>query len=394
MRRGISGAAHAGAASFGKMALEEQQAEIQAERDRRIEEMREGASIRAEGRAAQAVRDRETHLRERDKADSAAIRRIATLSEANQAMAGITGSPTQMTEADIETLRQHPEAVEIFRQRGAKGLLDSPSPSAKAEAAASIGRLDLQQKYQGEAERAAAGARSDRQFDEERRRADRQFDEERRRADRQFDWQNTQAGIDNRRADLAAANAARRLKLDDARDVRADEAGRRQAVVSLLNDTAAQIREITAALAGAMLNPEATKLYENQLAELTRERDSIRRLLGGLAGLPTQPQRQAPPGTSKVATEAQLIAYARDRGISVEEARKQARAEGYEVPEITANPARQPTQPVVAGRPFYYTPRWRLERMAKDPIGVSTAEANDARAELKKRVGEARMRAF
>lgn len=45
----------------------------------------------------------------------------------------------------------------------------------------------------------------------------------------------------------------------------------------------------------------------------------------------------------------------------------------------------------VAGRPFYDTPRNELQRMASKPRGVSTNEANAARAELESRKGEQRM---
>lgn len=50
--------------------------------------------------------------------------------------------------------------------------------------------------------------------------------------------------------------------------------------------------------------------------------------------------------------------------------------------------------PTVAGRPLYNTPMSELQRMATKPRGVSTAEANDAQAELEARKGEPRMSAL
>ena len=47
--------------------------------------------------------------------------------------------------------------------------------------------------------------------------------------------------------------------------------------------------------------------------------------------------------------------------------------------------------PGVSGRQYYDTPRAELERMASKPRGVSTDEANAARAELDARKGESRM---
>lgn len=50
--------------------------------------------------------------------------------------------------------------------------------------------------------------------------------------------------------------------------------------------------------------------------------------------------------------------------------------------------------PEVEGRPLYNTSMSELQRMAKKPRGVSTAEANDALAELEARKGEPRMSAI
>lgn len=50
--------------------------------------------------------------------------------------------------------------------------------------------------------------------------------------------------------------------------------------------------------------------------------------------------------------------------------------------------------PQVQGRPLYGADQRELERMAKRPRGVSTAEANEAQAELDARRGEARMSAI
>lgn len=50
--------------------------------------------------------------------------------------------------------------------------------------------------------------------------------------------------------------------------------------------------------------------------------------------------------------------------------------------------------PTVEGRPLYNKPMSELQRMAKRPLGVSTAEANDAQAELEARKGESRMSAI
>ena len=50
--------------------------------------------------------------------------------------------------------------------------------------------------------------------------------------------------------------------------------------------------------------------------------------------------------------------------------------------------------PEVSGRPLYNTNLSELQRMAKRPLGVSTAEANDAQAEIEARKGESRMSAI
>lgn len=50
--------------------------------------------------------------------------------------------------------------------------------------------------------------------------------------------------------------------------------------------------------------------------------------------------------------------------------------------------------PEVAGRPLYNKSMSELQSMAKKPRGVSTAEANDAQAELEARKGESRMSAL
>lgn len=52
------------------------------------------------------------------------------------------------------------------------------------------------------------------------------------------------------------------------------------------------------------------------------------------------------------------------------------------------------TTPVVEGRPLYNKSMSELQSMAKKPRGVSTAEANDAQAELEARKGEPRMSAL
>ena len=52
------------------------------------------------------------------------------------------------------------------------------------------------------------------------------------------------------------------------------------------------------------------------------------------------------------------------------------------------------SESTVPGRPYYETPTDELKRRAKKPKGVSTAEANDAQAELDSRKGEQRMSAI
>lgn len=49
------------------------------------------------------------------------------------------------------------------------------------------------------------------------------------------------------------------------------------------------------------------------------------------------------------------------------------------------------TQQPVPGRPLYYADQRELQRMASKPRGISTAEANDAAAELQQRQGESRI---
>jgi len=53
-----------------------------------------------------------------------------------------------------------------------------------------------------------------------------------------------------------------------------------------------------------------------------------------------------------------------------------------------------PAAPEVPGRPLYNKDMSELQRMARRPIGVSTAEANEAQAELEARKGESRMSAI
>ena len=57
-------------------------------------------------------------------------------------------------------------------------------------------------------------------------------------------------------------------------------------------------------------------------------------------------------------------------------------------------PGGNPAAPEVPGRPLYNKDMSELQRMARRPIGVSTAEANEAQAELEARKGESRMSAI
>lgn len=64
------------------------------------------------------------------------------------------------------------------------------------------------------------------------------------------------------------------------------------------------------------------------------------------------------------------------------------------IAERTKGGAGGSTTPEVSGRPLYNKSMSELQSMAKKPRGVSTAEANDAQAELEARKGESRMSAI
>jgi hypothetical protein len=137
------------------------------------------------------------------------------------------------------------------------------------------GQQDLELRRQTEADRDATANK----------RWDQQSADNNKRLDQQFEWQKTQAGIANRRADFAEANAKRRDEYQITRDDRADEAGKRQAAAVALKDVAAQSKEISVALAGGMLTPEATKIYEAQKHTLDAERLRYQKQLGEMVGL-------------------------------------------------------------------------------------------------------------
>lgn len=67
--------------------------------------------------------------------------------------------------------------------------------------------------------------------------------------------------------------------------------------------------------------------------------------------------------------------------------------QGAPAPAAVAPKSAIPTGPQVPNRPLYSADQRDLERLAKRPRGVSTAEANEAQAELDARRGEARMSA-
>lgn len=112
------------------------------------------------------------------------------------------------------------------------------------------------------------------------------------------------------------------------------------------------------------------------------------------------------PDRSTVSAEREKSAYTEWQGATTPDQQRAVQAKYPDVQLMAptaldkAIPARaqgkvgSAATPEVEGRPLYNTSMSELQRMAKKPRGVSTAEANDALAELEARKGEPRMSAI
>lgn len=139
-----------------------------------------------------------------------------------------------------------------------------------------------------------------------------------------------------------------------------------------------------AELEGATTDSAAVKKYQDRLADLNGQISKLYE--------PYLPEGSKPAKTDKPAAGGEQQAHADAmRAIAtgrITEAEVNKRLERAGFGPITGG-ATKPQ--AVAGRPFYDAPRNELQRMASKPRGVSTDEANAARAELESRKGDQRM---
>lgn len=270
--------------------------QIQTQRKADLQTERDAAQEESSKRLAQHNSDLEVKrqealvaLRQKTNADNAASINTEFESKNNQRIAGLINSKngSSMTEEDAKTIASNPEAMKAYGADQTR----AQEYDMKASIAESKGLIDNAKELRSQQELERQRTRDDNR-DAHQTEQDKIHNKQ---VDNQFEWQKTQAGLTNRRLDLAEANSARRDKYQEIRDSKADDASKRNAAAIALKDVAAQSHEINAALAGGMLSPEATKLYESQKSLLDNERLRYQKQLGEMAGLKADPKADVDP---------------------------------------------------------------------------------------------------
>lgn len=148
-------------------------------------------------------------------------------------------------------------------------------------AAGSIGRTDLQDRYTRAAQSERQLANDENRYASSERRADQQD----KKQEQMFEWQKTQAGINNRRLDLAESRNARQQDYMELRDSRLDDDSKRKAALGALSDLEKKSSLVSSEIKTGMLSPEALELSKKEIKSLNDESARYRNLLGNMSGL-------------------------------------------------------------------------------------------------------------
>jgi hypothetical protein len=339
LRRGLSAAGYAGADMYAKGALEDQRALIQAERDARLAEISEKATIGAEQRGlANRAAERGAIFQE-----GVAPERLAQTEAADRIKAeGTLRTKTGLMGATAKLAED--EFAAGANLRGQKSEEDAKTDKRKrdAETQAEIDRSNNPAYLSGKAKVARAGHIDD--------------------------------GAGLRAVQIEAAN----LSLSEKKEA--------NALIKEFGETTdptrqAQIKQ--ALTVRGIIKPgeydteKVTKeTTDAKTGEVTKTERTQRRGAVGATGTP-EPQNVAAPAAA-------LDYLAKNPG------QKDTFIAKYGAAALP----RSSEPDVVAGRPFYNANQSDLKRMASKPRGVSTSEANAAQAELDARIGEQRMKAF
>lgn len=225
-------------------------------------------------------------------------------------------------------------------------------------------------------------ARDERRVANTEQKNDAQIEFQNRRLDQQVQFQKDDAEIRNR---LAAAAEARAGRADSRASMQMDKAelqSTRQSLTSVLTDIGKQQDRIEGLMATAM-DPEQQAVYRKQLAKLDASREVARGRLNELAGVDVTSAKEPNPAEDGVRYDAQGVAYVRGPdGKPVRRDAQSATTGSTPAPKAKADDAAAPTS---SSKPQPQAPTSALDKMqAKnlDALRVMAQQVAQAEAQL------------
>ena len=325
----IGGAADAG----GDILKQAMAREAEEEKEKRLAKLREEMEVKRM-RTAEAIRRESEQLsRKQDAADYEKIKgQSGSIVDDQIRKSTNVGDPNALSREQLDVIKG-----------SQRGLIHNNAQSetrVMADLARGIGRNDMAKELMAEANTERQW--SNQEINQEH--MERRLDLQDKKQDQQFEWQKTQAGIANRRADLAEARANRQQDYMELRDSRADADSKRRSAEVAVKDLAAQAKDLQRSLDSGMLTDEVSKIYRAEIAAINKERTRYRDLLGTAAGLEPVKDDDNKPKTT--ITLQQVEGYAKKKGISVDAAMKDIEREGkFDLSGLKASePAAAPTQ--------------------------------------------------
>ena len=176
---------------------------------------------------------------------------------------GGAGIGARVSADDLQNLERNPEAVDVYRKAGAKGLLSydpEMNLTEQARVALERGRTDMAKEFSGQAKDVREERKSD-------------------LAERKQDQTETyQKGLIERQmkqvdAQIASANAA--AKKADKHNTDADTRNRSAALQAALRENGDQIIKLRTLAASADIEPAQKQIYEEQVSKIERQSKAI-----------------------------------------------------------------------------------------------------------------------